>query len=87
VFEYGNLSTGIPFVSVIGASRGLPAVDLSSALTPQGQAKVERRPMIMEQLVASSPFVRWSDYLTVPSVFEIPGMCAAFEAGRLGRHP
>jgi hypothetical protein len=39
----------------------------------------------MEQLVASFPFVRWSDFLTVPSVFEIPGMGAVFEALRLGQ--
>ena len=41
--------------------------------------------MTTEQLVASFPFVRWSDHLTVPSVFEIPGMRAALDAGRLGR--
>jgi Secretory lipase len=30
-------------------------------------------------------FLRCSDYLTVPSVLEIPGMRAAFEAIRLGQ--
>jgi hypothetical protein len=86
MFEDGNLLSGIPFGSVIGASRGFPDVDLHSVLTPQGQAMVAAAAeMTMEQLVASSPFVRWNDYLTVPSVFEIPGMRAAFEAGRLGQ--
>jgi hypothetical protein len=37
--------------------------------------------MTMEQLVASFPFVRWSDHLKVPSVLEIPGMRAALEQG------
>ena len=39
----------------------------------------------MEQLIASFSFVRWSDYLTVPSVLDIPGMRTALEHGRLGR--
>ena len=86
MFEDGNLLSGIPFCAVIGVSRGFPDVDLHSVLTPQGQAMVAAATeMTMEQLVASFPFVRWSDYLTVPSVFEIPGMRAAFEAGRLGQ--
>ena len=86
MFEDGNLLSGIPFGAVIGASRGFPDIDLLSVLTPQGQAMVAAAEMTMEQLVASFPFVRWSDYLTVPSVFEIPGMRAAFEAGgRLGQ--
>ena len=86
MFEDGNFLSGIPFGSVIGASRGFPDVDLQSVLTPRGQAMVAAATeMNMEQLVASFPFVRWSDYLTVPSVFEIPGMRAAFEAGRLGQ--
>jgi hypothetical protein len=86
MFEDGNLLSGIPFGSVIGASRGFPDVDLPSVLTPQGQAMVAAAAeMTMEQLVASFPFARWSDYLTVPSVFEIPGMRATFEALRLGR--
>jgi hypothetical protein len=86
MFEDGNLLSGIPFGAVIGASRGFPDVDLHSVLTREGQAMVEAAAeMTMEQLVASFPFVRWSDYLTVPSVFEIPGMRAAFEQGRVGR--
>jgi hypothetical protein len=86
MFEDGNLLSGIPFGAVIGACRGFPDVDLHSVLTPQGRAMVTAAAeMSMEQLVASFPFVRWSDYLTVPSVLEIPGMRAAFEQGRLGR--
>jgi hypothetical protein len=86
MFDDGNLLSGIPFGAVIGASRGFPDVDLHSVLTPQGRAMVAAAAeMTMEQLVASFPFVRWSDYLTVPSVFDIPGMRAAFEQGRLGR--
>jgi hypothetical protein len=41
--------------------------------------------MTIEQLIMSFPFLRLSDYLTVPSVLEIPGMRTAFEAVRLGR--
>lgn len=86
MFEDGNLLSGIPFGAVIGASRGFPDVDLASVLTPQGRAMVEAAAeMTMEQLVASFPFVRWSDHLTVPSVFEVPGMRDAFDATRLGR--
>jgi hypothetical protein len=86
MFEDGNLLSGIPFGAVIGADRGFPSVDLHSVLTPQAQAMVAAAAeMTMEQLVASFPFVRWSDHLTVSSVFEIPGMRAAFEQGRLGR--
>jgi hypothetical protein len=86
MFEDANLLSGIPFGAVIGASRGFPDVDLHSVLTPLGQAMVAAAAeMTMEQLVASFTFVRWSDHLTVPSVFEIPGMRAAFEQSRLGR--
>lgn len=86
MFEDGNLLSGIPFGAVIGASRGFPDVDLHCVLTPRGEAMVAAAAeMTMEQLVASFPFVRWSDHLTVSSVFEIPGMRAAFEQGRLGR--
>lgn len=86
MFEDGNLLSGIPFCAVIGMSRGFPDVELHSVLTSQGQAMVAAAAeMTMEQLVASFAFVRLSDYLTVPSVFEIPGMRAAFEQhGRLG---
>ena len=41
--------------------------------------------MTVEQLMMSFPFLRCSDYLTVPSVLEIPGMRAAMEAVRLGQ--
>jgi hypothetical protein len=85
MFEDGNLLSGIPFCAVLGVSRGFPDVDLHSVLTPQGQAMVAAASeMTMEQLVASFPFIRWSDHLTVPSVFDIPGMRAAFEQGPLG---
>lgn len=85
MFEDGNLLSGIPFCAVIGVSRGFPDVDLHSVLTPQGQAMVAAASeMTMEQLVASFPFIRWSDHLTVPSVFDIPGMRAALEQGTLG---
>lgn len=81
MFEDGNVLSGIPFGAVIGVSRGFPDVDLNSVLTPQGQAMVAAAAnMTMEQLVASFPFVRLSDHLTVPSVVEIPGMRAAMQA-------
>jgi acetyl esterase/lipase len=86
MFEDANLLSGIPFGAVIGASRGFPDVDLLGVLTPQGQAMVAAAAdMTIEQLVAGFPFLRWSDYLTVPSVLEIPGMRTALEAVRLGQ--
>lgn len=86
MFEDGNLLSGIPFGAVIGVSRGFPDIDLLGALTPQGQAMVAAAAdMTVEQLVMSFPFVRCSDYLTVPSVLEIPGMRAAMQASRLGQ--
>jgi Secretory lipase len=86
MFEDGNLLSGVPFGAVIGVSRGFPDVDLLGVLTPQGQAMVAAAAdMTLEQLVMSFPFLCWSDYLTVPSVLEIPGMRAAFEASRLGQ--
>jgi hypothetical protein len=86
MFEDGNLLSGVPFGAVIGVSRGFPDVDLLGVLTPQGRAMVAAAAdMTSEQLVMSFPFVRCSDYLTVSSVLEIPGMRAAFEACRLGR--
>ncbi len=33
----------------------------------------------------SFPFLRWADYLTVPSVLDIPGLRLAFEANRMGQ--
>jgi hypothetical protein len=86
MFEDGNLLSGIPFGAVIGVSRGFPDVDLLGVLTPQGQAMVAAAAdMTLEQLVMSFPFVRCSEYLTVPGVLEIPGMRAAFEAIRIGQ--
>jgi hypothetical protein len=41
--------------------------------------------MTVEQLLLSFPFLHWGDYLTVPSVLEIPGLRAAFEANRFGQ--
>src|SRR5207244_7759278 len=55
-------------------------------LTPQGQAMVAAAAeMTVVQLVMCFPFLRWSDYLTVPSVLEIPGMRSAMESLRLGQ--
>jgi Secretory lipase len=86
MFEDGNLLSGIPFGGLVGVSRGFPDVDLLTVLTPQGQAMVAAAAdMTVEQLVMNFPFLRWSDYLTVPSVLEIPGMRAALEAIRLGQ--
>jgi Secretory lipase len=86
MFEDAKLLSGIPFGAVIGISRGFPNVDLPAVLTPQGHAIVAAAAdMTVEQLIMSFPFIRWSDHLTVPSVLEIPGMRAAFEACRLGQ--
>lgn len=86
MFDDGGLLSGIPFASLIGVSRGFPDVELRSVLTPQGRAMVDAAAdMTMEQIVASFPFVRWRDHLTVPDVSSIPGMAAALEEGRLGR--
>jgi Secretory lipase len=86
MFEDANLLSGIPFGVVIGISRGFPDVDLVGVLTPQGQAQVAAAAdMTVEQLVMNFAFLRSSDYLTVPSVLEIPGMRAALEAIRLGQ--
>jgi hypothetical protein len=86
MFEDGYLLSGIPFCALIGVSRGFPAVELLGALTPQGQAMVaSASEMTLFQIIASFPFVRCSDYLTVPTVFDIPGMRAAMEAVRLGQ--
>ena len=83
MFEDGNVLSGIPFGAVIGVSREFPDVDLLGSLTPEGQAMVAAAAdMTVEQLVMSFPFLRWSDYLTVPSVLDIPGT-----ARRLGGEP
>ena len=85
VFD-GSILSGIPFGACIGISREYPDVDLLGALTPEGQAMVaSAAEMTVEQLFLSFPFLHWSAYLTVPSVYEIPGMRTAFEANRLGQ--
>jgi hypothetical protein len=86
MFEDGNLLSGVPFGAVIGVSRGFPDVDLGGVLTPRGHAMVAAAAdMTSEQLIMSFPFLRWSDYATVPTVLEMPGMRAALEAIRLGQ--
>jgi Secretory lipase len=76
----------IPFGACIGISREHPDVDLLGALTPKGQAMVApAAEMTVEQLLLSLPFLHWSAYLIVRSVYEIPGMRTAFEANRLGQ--
>jgi Secretory lipase len=82
----GNILSGLAVATLIGMSRGFPNIDLLGALTPQGQAMVaSAAEMTLQQLVMSFPFLHWRDYLTVPGVFEIPGMRTAFEAIRLGQ--
>jgi hypothetical protein len=82
----GSLLSGIPLGAIIGISREFPDVDLFAALTPQGQAMVaSAADMTVDQLFMSFPFLHWRDYLTVPSVLDIPGLRAAFEASRLGQ--
>lgn len=86
LFEDGSLFSGIALGACIGLSREDPAVDLHGVLTPQGRALVAAAAdMTAEQLVLGFPFLRWGHYLTVPGVFEIPGMRKAFESIRLGR--
>jgi triacylglycerol lipase len=41
--------------------------------------------MTVEQLIMNFPFIRCSDYLTVPTVLDIPGMRAAMEVIRHGQ--
>jgi hypothetical protein len=41
--------------------------------------------MTADQLFMSFPFLHWGDYLTVPSVLDIPGLRTAFEASRFGQ--
>jgi Secretory lipase len=82
----GNIFSGLAVASLVGISRGFPDVDLLGALTPQGQAMVAAAAdMTFHQLIMSFPFLHWGDYLTVPGVFEIPGLRTAFEAIRLGQ--
>jgi hypothetical protein len=82
----GSLLSGIPLGAIIGISREFPDVDLLDALNPQGQAMVaSAAEMTAAQLFMSLPFLHWGDYLTVPSVLDIPGLRTAFEASRFGQ--
>jgi pimeloyl-ACP methyl ester carboxylesterase len=82
----GSLLSGIPLGAIIGISREFPDVDLLGALTPQGQAMVaSAAEMTADQLFMSFPFLHWGDYLAGPSVLDIPGLRAAFEANRFGQ--
>jgi secretory lipase len=82
----GSLLSGVPLGAIIGISREYPDVDLTGALNPQGKALVaSAAEMTVEELFMSFPFLHWGDYLTVPSVLDIPGLRAAFEANRLGQ--
>jgi Secretory lipase len=82
----GSILGGLAVASLVGISREFPDVDLLGALTPQGQAMVaSAADMTFQQLIMSFPFLHWGDYLTVPGVFEIPGIRTAFEAIRLGQ--
>jgi hypothetical protein len=82
----GSLLSGIPLGAIIGISREFPDVDLLGSLTSQGQAMVaSAADMTVDQLFMSFPFLHWGDYLTVPSVLDIPGLRTAFEANRFGQ--
>ena len=84
----GSILSGIPLGALIGISREYPDVDLAGALTPQGRAIVAAAAeMTADQLLMSFPFLHWRDYLTVPSVMDIPGLRAAFAANRFGQAP
>src|SRR5207249_2867624 len=84
--EAANLLSGIPFGACISASRTFPDVDLAGHLTPHGKAMVEAADtMTMEQLALSFPFVRMSSILTVPTISDVPGARAGFEATRCGQ--
>ncbi len=86
IFDDGSMFSGLAVGACIGVSREFPDVDLLGTITPQGQAMVaSAAEMTLEQLTMSFPFLHWGDYLTVPGVFEIPGMGTAFEANRLGQ--
>ena len=86
MFEAGNLLSGIPFGACIAASRTFPDFGLADHLTAHGQAMVAAaEEMTMEQLAMSFPFVRMSSILTVPTISELPGARAGFEATRCGQ--
>lgn len=85
MYDGGDFLGGIPFGSVIGLTRAFPEIDLS-VVTAQGKALMAAAAdMRAEQLLMSFPFIRLSDYLTVASVLDIPGMRTALEAIRLGK--
>ena len=74
IFDGGSILSGVWFGAMIGISRELD-LDLAGSMTPQGQALVSSAAeMTGDQLLMSFPFLRLSDYLTVPSVMEIPGI-------------
>ena len=82
----GSFISGIPFGALIGISREFSHVDLLGALTPQGQVMAgAAADMNALQLMMSFPFLRWANYLTVPSVLDIPGLRSAFESNRFGQ--
>jgi hypothetical protein len=86
IFRDGSIFSGLALGACIGVSRERPDVDLLGVLTPRGQAMVAAAAeMTIEQLGMTFPFLVWGDYLTVPNVYEIPGMRAAFESIRLGQ--
>jgi triacylglycerol lipase len=88
MFEAGNLLSGIPFGACIAASRAFPDFDLAGHLTEHGKALVAAaEDMTMEQLALSFPFLRMSSILTVPTVSDLPGARAGFEATRCGQAP
>jgi pimeloyl-ACP methyl ester carboxylesterase len=86
MFEAANVLSGIPFGACIATSRTFPDVDLASHLTAHGKSMVEAAAeMTMEQLALSFPFVRMSSILTVPTISDVPGTRAGFEAIRCGQ--
>lgn len=86
MFEAGNLLSGIPFGACIAASRTFADFDLAGHLTSHGKAMVAAaEEMTMEQLAMSFPFVRMSSILTVPTISDVPGTRAGFEATRCGQ--
>ena len=86
MFEAGNLLSGIPFGACIAASRTFAEFDLAGYLTSHGDAMVAAAAdMTMEQLAMSFPFVRMSSILTVPTISDVPGTRAGFEAARCGQ--
>lgn len=86
MFEAGNLLSGIPFGACIAASRAFPDFDLAGHLTSHGEAMVAAaEAMTMEQLAMNFPFLRMSSILTVPTISDVPGTRAGFEATRCGQ--